>query len=106
MAGGIAPMLQGGKHPPPLKTPLRTRLVTLSTYRRYTNNCIYLSIYLSIYLTRLRLYCSLHLPIYKRLRWGLTELLDHQIECLHTQVQPCIFTTYFPALEHGMMSSA
>jgi len=23
--------------------------VTLSTYRRYTNNCIYLSIYLSIY---------------------------------------------------------
>jgi len=26
------------------------RLVTLSTYRRYTNNCIYLSIYLSIYL--------------------------------------------------------
>ena len=23
------------------------RLVTLSTYRRYTNNCIYLSIYLS-----------------------------------------------------------
>jgi len=25
------------------------RLVTLSTYRRYTNNCIYLSIYLSIH---------------------------------------------------------
>jgi len=30
-------------------------LVTLSTYRRYINKCIYLSIYLSIYLPTLTL---------------------------------------------------
>jgi len=29
------------------------RLVTLSTYRRYTNNCIYLSIYLSLAIVNL-----------------------------------------------------
>ena len=36
---------------------------TLSTYRRYTNNCIYLSIYLSIYRRPWRLYISRRLRV-------------------------------------------
>jgi len=43
---GLCPFGGGGAGSP------FKHLVTLSTYRRYTNNCIYLSIYLSIYLTQ------------------------------------------------------
>jgi len=66
-----ARLVTGARRSDHITPVLRQRLVSLSTYRCYTNKCIYLSIYLSIYL-----YSHAILT-----RW--TSMANHWPVCLH-----------------------
>ena len=65
------------------ETRLSNSLVTLSTYRRYTNNCICLSIYLSIYL----------------------DFVVLQVEYQPKAVPPCRFLGHVVPTRHVTLSS-